>query len=162
MNISPTLRHKGELTESEILSILPQFTSITPERTDEFATDIRTLMRDSNYNRFLTTLAGSFKQFLYNEFSELEEHYRDHLSLIGNLLCDIPGFRMDFSQQEVIYFFNRNTLLVFNLRGTAETALEKGKAMLQATDTNDNIDKIIGISFSAFDRKIDRWIETRI
>ena len=64
MNISPTLRHKGELTESEILSILPQFTSITPERTDEFATDIRTLMRDSNYNRFLTTLAGSFKQFL--------------------------------------------------------------------------------------------------
>ena len=86
MNISPTLRHKGELTESEILSILPQFTSITPERTDEFAADIRALMRDSNYNRFLTTLAGSFKQFLYNEFSELEEHYRDHLSLIGNLL----------------------------------------------------------------------------
>lgn len=162
MKNSPKLEYQGELTPEQALSVLPDFTSV---RKSEGAAFIASLTEDLNgkdFNRFLGRLRNSFSEFLYDEFPELEQHYRDHLFLIATLLKPIEGFEYDFSHNDMVIFGYAGNMMIFNLRGTAEGAIEKLASSDRVSAHSGRIipadTVLIGISFSAFDRAIDRWV----
>lgn len=139
---------------------LPLYSNIKKGDVAEFEKKLNEAIDFSNADSLLSLIRGAFSEFLYDEFSQLESHYCDLLYIIFNIVGGgVKSFQIRPGVIEVVtvsqfsIFYTTTSLhLIFNLRGSAEEAF--GKAQLPAAEEEERI----GVSFSAFDRTIDRWV----
>lgn len=139
------------------IEALPIFTDVGAQDAENFRERLRAYAASGNTDAMLALIRGSFTEFRYDDFPQLEAHYQDVLALMMALLGDYIE-KCDFRPGVVEWIVaspDARRHIVFNLRGSAEEAAEK----ITFNDTPDA--ERIGVSFSAFDRTIDRWTPLR-
>lgn len=129
------------------------FTGVAAQEAPHFENTLRLMATSGDYDRLLSMIRESFTEFRYDDFPQLEGHYHDVLAVICGLLSDIvtdSSFRPGVVEW-LLATGKGDLRIVFNLRGSAEEAA--GKITLKPEVPVSSV----GVSFSAFDRRIDRW-----
>ena len=132
---------------------LPFYTAVSAEESDNFSSRLLDVVAEGSHDRLLSLVRGVFTEFSYDDFSQLEDHYHDVLAVMSGLLESSLEAQVNMPDSvEWILGSERGDMhICFNLRGSAEDAA--GKVRL---DSPADIRRV-GVSFSAFDRNIDRW-----
>lgn len=153
----------GGLAQSEkyllCMEALPLYSRIETSQTPDFVEKLRECADKADADSLLAMIRGSFSEFLYDEFPQLESHYCDLLFIIFSLLGDDRVSRLDIRPGVAEILISTQSIplhLVFNLRGSAEEAAAKTRFPAEENE------KRVGVSFSAFDRSIDRWVSLPI
>ncbi len=143
---------KGSGRDALALEALPLYTSVSAEEAPTFRQRLRDYAASGNTDALIALIRDSFTEFRYDEFPQLEAHYQDVLALMAALLgAYLEKWDYRPGVVEWLLFTGKGKLhIIFNLRGSAEEAASKASFPTPAPK--------IGVSFSAFDRTIDRWI----
>lgn len=139
--------------EETALKSLPVFTVVGEDSAESFACKLRSAVSSCDADLLLALVRDSFSEFRYEDFSQLEGHYKDVLAVMGGLLSGFMEME-SVSPGKVEWILGSEggyMHICFNLRGSAEDAVGKLTFGSPASSVR------IGVSFSAFDRTIDRW-----
>lgn len=143
------------------MEALPVFTSVAAADADVFADSLRQAALEADSDRLLAMMQKAFSEFLYDDFPQLEAHYKDVLFLLLSLLRPDADVSIDIRPgcvEALLSVPSRRLHLVFNLRGSAEDAAGLMHALGAPAEMGLAPIQRVGVSFSAFSRSIDRWI----
>lgn len=153
----PLFPYLEEMTPSErepfALAALPHYSRVGADDAEAFRMSLRDAIMSTDYDRLLSIVRNAFTEFCYDDFPQLEGYYQDLLAIVTAILGEkiVKYFYGPGVVEWLIDSHDKLLNVTFNLRGTAEEAASKSKLADAGAIS-------VGVSFSAFDRTIDRWL----